>query len=311
MAQKSRLYTFPNGQPSDGQKVQLEFDNVYEGINNIDATQIQDGSMTTAKLANGAVTDAKIATGAVTNAKLGTEAVTDAKISATADIAQTKINSTTGWISTSLSTANDNATLAVNTANSAETKADSAVATATYAEAKADDAVSTANSAFISAGDASTDANGALVAVNALTEDYSAKLPVIEAGIASIAEKVDKSYVDGLIADLTAGIMPDGSVDDAKLSNAVGMVKDKLNKLTYLNTIGNREVTVFMGDGSIVTTTYNASNAVLKTSTTVFPNADTIVELVEYTNGTSYESTTTFNADGSITTQVSAPTPVG
>lgn len=311
MAQKSRLYTFPNGQPSDGQKVQLEFDNVYAGINNIDATQIQDGAMTTAKLANGAVTDAKIATGAVTNAKLADEAVTDSKISATANIAQTKINSTTGWISTSLSTANDNATLAVNTANSAETKADSAVVTATSAETKADNAVSTANSAFISAGDASTDANGALVAVNALTADYSTKLPAIEAGIASIAEKVDKSYVDGLIADLTAGIMPDGSVDDAKLSNAVGMVKDKLNKLTYLNTIGNREVTEFMGDGSIITTTYNASNAVLKTSTTVFPNAETIVELVEHADGTSYESVTTFNVDGSITTQVNAPTPVG
>ena len=237
--------------------------------------------------------------------------IIDSKISATANIAQMKINSTTGWISTSLSTANSNATLAVNTANSAETKANSAVTTATSAEAKADNAVSTANSAFISAGDASTDANGALVVVNALTEDYSAKLPAIEAGITSIAEKVDKSYVDALISDLTVGVMPEGSVDDVKLSNAVGMVKDKLNKLTYLNTIGNREVTVFMGDGSIITTTYNASNAVLKTSTTVFPNADTIVELVEYTNGTAYESTTTFNVDGSITTQVNAPTPVG
>ena len=256
-------------------------------------------------------TELPYADGSVITRHYADGSIVDSKISATANIAQTKINSTTGWISTSLSTANDNATLAVNTANSAETKADSAVATATSAETKADNAVSTANSAFISAGDASTDANGALVAVNALTEDYSAKLPVIEAGIASIAEKVDKSYVDALIADLTTGIMPDGSVDDAKLSNAVGMVKDKLNKLTYLNTIGNREVTVFMGDGSIVTTTYNASNAVLKTSTTVFPNADTIVELVEYTNGTAYKSITTFNVDGSITTQVSTPTPVG
>ena len=256
-------------------------------------------------------TELPYADGSVITRHYADGSIVDSKISTTANIAQTKINSITGWISTSLSTANANATLAVNTANSAETKADSAVTTATSAEAKADNAVSTANSAFISAGDASTDANGALVAANALTEDYSAKLPVIEAGIASIAEKVDKSYVDGLIADLTIGIMPDGSVDDAKLSNAVGMVKDKLNKLTYLNTIGNREVTEFMGDGSIITTTYDSLNAVLKTSTTIFPNADTIVELVEYTNGTAYESTTTFNVDGSITTQVSTPTPVG
>lgn len=257
------------------------------------------------------VTELPYADGSVITRHYADGSIIDSKISATANIAQTKINSTTGWISTSLSTANANATLAVNTANSAETKANSAVNIANSAEAKADNAVSTANSAFISAGDASTDANGALVAVNALTEDYSAKLPVIEAGIISIAEKVDKSYVDALIADLTVGVMPEGSIDDAKLSNAVGMVKDKLNKLTYLNTIGNREVTEFMGDGSIITTTYDSLNAVLKTSTTVFPNADTIVELVEYTNGTSYESTTTFNVDGSITTQVSAPTPVG
>ena len=256
-------------------------------------------------------TELPYADGSVITRHYADGSIIDAKISFTANIAQRKINSTTGWISTSLLNANNNATLAVNTANSAEIKADNAVTIVTSAEAKADNAVSIANSAFISAGDASTDANGALVAVNALTADYSTKLPVIEAGITSIAEKVDKSYVDGLIADLTAGIMPDGSVDDAKLSNAVGMVKDKLNKLTYLNTIGNREVTVFMGDGSIITTTYDSLNAVLKTSTTVFPNADTIVELAEYTNGTAYKSTTTFNADGSITTQVSAPTPVG
>lgn len=233
------------------------------------------------------------------------ESIIDSKISVTANIAQTKINSTTGWISTSLDTANDNATLAVNTANSAETKANSAVTTATSAEAKADNAVATANSAFISAGDASTDANGALVAVNALTEDYSAKLPAIEAGITSIAEKVDKSYIDALIADLTIGTMPEGSVDDVKLSNAVGMVKDKLNKLTYLNTIGNREVTVFNGDGSITTTTYNTSNAVIKTSNTTFPSADVIIETTQFSDGTSQKSTTTFNVDGSITTQIS------
>ena len=231
--------------------------------------------------------------------------IIDAKISATANIAQTKINSTTGWISTSLSTANNNATLAVSTANSAETKANSAVVTATSAEAKADNAVSTANSAFISAGDASTDANGALVAVNALTEDYSTKLPAIEAGLASIAEKVDKSYVDGLIADLTVGVMPEGSVDDVKLSNAVGMVKDKVSKLTYLNTVGNKEITVFNGDGSITTTTYNTLNAVIKTSNTTFPSADVIIETTQFSDGTSQKSTTTFNVDGSITTQIS------
>jgi hypothetical protein len=80
MAQKSRLYTFPNGQPSDGQKVQLEFDNVYAGINNIDATQIQDGSMTTAKLANGAVTSLKLENLSITTAKLVDGAVTTPKL---------------------------------------------------------------------------------------------------------------------------------------------------------------------------------------------------------------------------------------
>ena len=250
-------------------------------------------------------TELPYADGSIVTRHYTDESIIDSKISVTANIAQTKINSITGWISTSLDTANTNATLAVNTANSAETKADSAVTTATSAEAKADNAVSTANSAFISAGDASTDANGALVAVNALTADYSAKLPAIEAGITSIAEKVDKSYIDALIADLTIGTMPEGSVDDVKLSNAVGMVKDKVNKLIYLNTIGNKEITVFNGDGSITTTTYNASNAVIKTSNTTFPSADVIIETIQFSDGTSQKSTTTFNVDGSITAQIS------
>ena len=250
-------------------------------------------------------TELPYADGSIITRHYADGSIIDSKISVTANIAQTKINSTTGWISTSLSTANDNATLAVNTANSAETKADSAVTIATSAEAKADNAVATANSAFISAGDASTDANGALVAVNALTSDYSAKLPAIEAGITSIAEKVDKSYIDALIADLTIGAMPEGSVDDAKLSNAVGMVKDKVSKLTYLNTVGNKEITVFNGNGSITTTTYNTSNAVIKTSNTTFPSADVIIETTQFSDGTSQKSTTTFNVDGSITTQIS------
>ena len=90
MAQKSRLYTYPNGQPSDGQKLQLEFDNIYEGVNNVDAEQISAGAITGDKLANGAATDAKIATGAVTNAKLADGAVTEPKL-ADASVTSPKI----------------------------------------------------------------------------------------------------------------------------------------------------------------------------------------------------------------------------
>lgn len=90
MAQKSRLYTFPNGQPSDGQKVQLEFDNAYAGINNIDATQIQDGVITTAKLVNGAVTGFKLENLSITTAKLVDGAVTTPKL-ADASVTSPKI----------------------------------------------------------------------------------------------------------------------------------------------------------------------------------------------------------------------------
>lgn len=185
MAQKSRLYTYPNGQPSDGQKLQLEFDNIYEGVSNIDSTQIQAGIITTDKIANGAVTEAKIATGAVTNAKLADGAVTDAKVSSTANIAQTKINNTTGWISTSLSTANDNATLAVNTANSAEAKANSA-------EAKANSALVTANEA-LSAG------TGAVVSETVIVNNlYASRGRIAELTVDELdtSTKV-KKYLDG------------------------------------------------------------------------------------------------------------------
>lgn len=92
-------------------------------------------------------TELPYADGSVITRHYADGSIVDSKISATANIAQTKINSTTGWISTSLLNANNNATLAVTTANSAETKANSAVATATSAESKADDAVSVAGNA--------------------------------------------------------------------------------------------------------------------------------------------------------------------
>lgn len=166
-------------------------------------------------------TELPYADGSVITRHYADGSIVDSKISTTANIAQTKINSITGWISTSLSTANSNATLAVNTANSAETKANSAVTTATSAEAKADNAVSTANSAQAKAITADANATTSLESTNALVSDYSTKIDIINAGIASIAEKVDKSYIDGLIADLTIGAMPDGSVDFVKLDLAI------------------------------------------------------------------------------------------
>ena len=80
MAQKSRLYTFPNGQPSDGQKVQLEFDNIYEGVNNVDAEQISAGAITGDKLANGSVTGLKLENLSITTAKLADGGVTEPKL---------------------------------------------------------------------------------------------------------------------------------------------------------------------------------------------------------------------------------------
>ena len=90
MAQKSRLYTFPNGQPSDGQKVQLEFDNIYEGVNNVDAEQISAGAITGDKLANGSVTGLKLENLSITTAKLVDGAVTEPKL-ADASITSPKI----------------------------------------------------------------------------------------------------------------------------------------------------------------------------------------------------------------------------
>ena len=90
MAQKSRLYTYPNGQPSDGQKVQLEFDNIYEGVNNVDAEQISAGAIAGDKLANGSVTGLKLENLSITTAKLVDGAVTTPKL-ADASITSSKI----------------------------------------------------------------------------------------------------------------------------------------------------------------------------------------------------------------------------
>ena len=80
MAKKSRLYTYPNGQPSDGQKLQLEFDNIYEGVNNVDAEQISAGAITGDKLANGSVTGLKLENLSITTTKLVDGAVTTPKL---------------------------------------------------------------------------------------------------------------------------------------------------------------------------------------------------------------------------------------
>ena len=87
--------------------------------------------------------------------------IIDSKISITANIAQDKINSVTGWISTSLDIANNNAILALNTANSAEEKANNSLAIA-Y------DASIVANNALGVAEDASTVANNALAVADSL-----------------------------------------------------------------------------------------------------------------------------------------------
>ena len=76
---------------ADGQSLfESDLDNIKDGIETflnvtkIDSENIQDGGITTAKLATGAVTAAKIASGAVTTAKIATGAVTTAKIASSA-----------------------------------------------------------------------------------------------------------------------------------------------------------------------------------------------------------------------------------
>lgn len=80
MAQKSRLYTYPNGQPSDGQKVQLEFDNIYAGVNNVDAEQISAEAITGDKLANGSITSPKLENASITTAKLANASIITDKL---------------------------------------------------------------------------------------------------------------------------------------------------------------------------------------------------------------------------------------
>lgn len=305
MAKKNRLYTYPNGQPSDGQKLQAEFDNVYEGANNVDSTQLLDNAIISSKIANGAVIEPKIATGAVTTPKLADGAVTDVKVNASANIAQSKI-AATGWMTDGIQAANTAASTAVTTANAATSIAENAENTATMAN-------NTANAAFGIAAQAEGNslasvaaANLALITSNALTTDYNAKLPKINAGIESIALKVDKSYVDALIADLTIGTMPDGSVDDAKLSNAPWQIKDRLAKLSLMKTAGNYSTTTFEANGSIVVRIYNSANTLLNTATTTFPANGSIITTTIWSDNYISIETTVFNVDGSITTTVTS-----
>jgi len=114
-----------------------------------------------------------------------------------------KLTSTTDLANSTAETANTNATNAVNTANSANSKADDAVAIANQASETANDAYSKAEQ---------------------VEDDYNTLKPVLEQAVVdaenaveSVAQKVDKSYVDEIAANFVLGIVPDGTITEEKL----------------------------------------------------------------------------------------------
>lgn len=114
---------------------------------------------------------------------------------------------------------------AITTANTADANADAAVITADTADGKADNAVTTANTADANASTAVSTANTAKTTADGVKAEYDALKPTLEQAVAdanaaveSVAEKVDKSYVDGLAADFVLGTIPDASLTAAKLA---------------------------------------------------------------------------------------------
>lgn len=145
-----------------------------------------------------------------------------------------------GQLESDVLAANTSANAAVVTANGANVKADASVVTANEsvvtanaAYGKADAAVLTANTAL--GQDTVLPYTGALGAMKVATDVETAWLlaetniaqAVIDANnaVAAVELKVDKEYVDQLAANFILGVVSDGSITDAKLSDTAGQIK--------------------------------------------------------------------------------------
>lgn len=115
-----------------------------------------------------------------------------------------------------------------------------------------------------------------------------------------------KNVLNNLIfKDGTA--LQDGTVTRTKLDTETQAILNNVssfNRNILMTVVGNHQKTETLPNGNIVTTTYNSSNSVLKTSTIIFNVDGSILEVVQFNDGTYYKLLTTFGVDGTINTVV-------
>lgn len=117
---------------------------------------------------------------------------------------------------------------------------------------------------------------------------------------------VTKNIINDLLfKDGTA--LQDGTVTRNKLDlETQGILANvnSLNRNILMTMVGNSEKVEFPSNGNIVTTTYDSSMQVLKTSTVIFNVDGGILEVIQFSDGTYYKLLTTFGEDGSVNTVV-------
>ena len=115
-----------------------------------------------------------------------------------------------------------------------------------------------------------------------------------------------KNVLNNLIfKDGTA--LQDGTVLRTKLDvETQGILANvnSFNRNILMTMVGNSEKVEFPSNGNIVTTTYDSNMQVLKTSTVIFNVDGSILEIVQFSDGTYYKLLTTFGVDGSVNTVV-------
>ena len=115
-----------------------------------------------------------------------------------------------------------------------------------------------------------------------------------------------KNVLNNLIfKDGTA--LQDGTVLRTKLDvETQGILANvnSFNRNILMTIVGNSEKVEFPSNGNIVTTTYDSSMQVLKTSTVIFNVDGGILEVIQFSDGTYYKLLTTFGGDGSVNTVV-------
>lgn len=273
-------------------------------------------------LVNSGIEQDNIKDGAVTDAKIGNRSIDDTVNNSTGTAAPiTTILSQVGKQFKNITGKPDWFTPPTYTidqieqiADAANTKANAAVTTANDADDSANNATNIAASAVTVANTADENASTALVKATQVEEDYLNIKPEIEQAVtdaqsaaAAVEGKADVAYVNQVAADFTLGVVADGSITDAKLSNAAGQIKEAVT-IIQSDLADTQEVLLLHKDNEILHISYATASGTddyIATIVGITTLTEGLSLKIKFTNANTEAATLNINALGAKAIQKS------